>query len=245
MYVVLLMMFAFLLPLLRVPVILLGISLTGYVVARAFGWNLPSWTDGGWYFNPLCWQLLFVIGAVMSRHRLWLPVPARILDVGAGITIAGGLLLVWLVWPSDDVSARVPRVLARMLLLVDKEGMHPMRLLSILALTWAAIRLVPFSARWLRSAWAAPWVLCGQHSLPVFCSGIALSFLGRLVMEEQGGWIGQAAVNIAGPLALVAVAALAAWYKSKGRRSLTEAAARDAVRPTSPGLPVISRAGNV
>ena len=244
MYVVLLAMFALLLPLLRYPAILLGISAGLYVAARSFGWNLPSWTDGGWYFNPLCWQLLFVIGAVMSRHSLRPPVPLWVLDLLAGVVVLGGLLLVWLVWPSDDVSAHVPRLLTRMVLLVDKEGMHPMRLLSILALTWTAIRLIPFHALWLRNRWAAPFVLCGQHSLPVFCSGIALSFLGRLVMEEQGGWPGQVLVNLVGPVALVAVAALAAWYRDKGRRAVTEDGAREAVRPTSPGLPVISRPGN-
>jgi hypothetical protein len=80
---------------------------------------------------------------------------------------------------------------------------------------------------WLRSRWALPLVVCGQHSLPVFCSGIALSFAGRLVMEEQGGWLGQIVVNIVGPLALFGVGALAAWYRSKG------AAARPVV-PTRP-----------
>jgi hypothetical protein len=71
-----------------------------------------------------------------------------------------------------------------------------------------------------------------------------LSFLGRLLMEEQGGWAAQVAVNVAGPLALVAIAGLAAWYRDKERRPLTEVVAREPARPTSPGLPVISRPGN-
>lgn len=257
MYIALLAFFALLLPLLSRPWLLGGLSVGLYVTARSMGWNLPSWTDGGWYFNPLCWQLLFVIGALLSKHSLRPPVPNWVLDVASGMVLLTGLALVWLVWPSDDVSARVPRVLARALLLVDKEGMHPMRLLSILALTWAVIRLVPFRARWLCSRWATPFIVCGQHSLPVFCSGIALSFLGRLIMEEEGGWLGQLVVNLIGPIALLGVGALASWYRSKGSRSRTAEASRAipaALQPQlvptaepaggGPDLRALSHAGN-
>ncbi len=105
---------------------------------------------------------------------------------------------------------------ARILLSVDKQNLHPMRLLSIFALVWVVIRTVPITAKWVRSRAAAPFVLCGQHSLPVFCAGIFLSFLGRLAMEEQPSWTVQAAVNLCGGLSLVAVGALAAWYRRKG-----------------------------
>src|SRR6202035_5242685 len=34
-----------------------------YLVARVFDLNLPSWPlDGGWYFNPLAWELIFCAG---------------------------------------------------------------------------------------------------------------------------------------------------------------------------------------
>jgi len=60
-------------------------------------------------------------------------------------------------------------------------------------------------------------VLAGQHSLPVFCSGIGLSFMGRLVMEEySGAWV-QPVVNLSGAVAMVAVAWLAAWYRAGAR----------------------------
>ena len=38
-------------------------SIVLYFVARHFDWNLPSYPSGAWYFNPFCWQLLFVLGA--------------------------------------------------------------------------------------------------------------------------------------------------------------------------------------
>ena len=64
----------------------------------------------------------------------------------------------------------------------------------------------------------APLVLMGQHSLPVFCVGIFLSFLGRLYMESHDGfWAAQIAVNLTGTVALVGIGAMAAWYRDKGR----------------------------
>jgi hypothetical protein len=55
----------------------------------------------------------------------------------------------------------------------------------------------------------------------VFCTGIFLSFLGRLAMEERADWAVQAGVNVTGIAAMVAVGALAAWYRQKGRVSRT------------------------
>ena len=232
MYVALLASFAFVLPLLRRPFVLLGLSATLYVLTRSLGWNLPSWTGGGWYFNPLAWQFLFVIGAVLSRSWPAIPVRAALLDAASIAVVAVGLVLVWLVWPSESMSAGVPPGLARIVLLVDKEGLHPMRLLSILALTWLISRLIPIGAAWLRGRVAAPVVLCGQHSLPVFCSGIFLSFLGRLFMEFQNGaWSAQLVVNLAGSFILVGVAALAAWFRDKSRQPRT-------------ALPIVLQSGN-
>src|SRR5437868_1156171 len=58
------------------PIVLLGmlhrpnLTLAGsalvYLAARQLGWNLPSYPDGHWYFNPYSWQLLFVLGAWLA-----------------------------------------------------------------------------------------------------------------------------------------------------------------------------------
>ncbi len=216
MYVALLGMFAVALPLLRHPFVLLAASFSGYLAARITGFNLASWTGGGWYFNPFAWQFLFVIGAVSSYQGVSLPGPKWAYDAAATLVVTAGLMLLWLVWPYPEVEARMPAAVARVLLSVDKEGLHPMRLLSILALAWLTARLVPAGATWLRSRAAKSFVLCGQHSLPVFCAGIFLSFLARLAMEERPDWTMQAFVNIMGSTALVGVGALAAWYRQKG-----------------------------
>jgi len=231
MYVALLAMFAVVLPLLRWPLVLFALSAAIYTAARVTGYNFPSWTGGGWYFNPVAWQFLFVIGSILAYAPPKLPVRPVVLDVAAMLVVLIGVSLLWLVWPYPEITSRLPAGAARILLSVDKEGLHPMRLLSILALAWLVSRTVPAGAPWLRSWFARLFVLCGQHSLPVFCASIFLSFLGRLAMEERAGWAVQAGVNFTGIAAMVAVGALAAWYKQKGR----------AVRTDLPNLP---RAGN-
>ena len=45
--------------------VMLG-SVLLYFAARQFGWNLPSYPSGVWYFNPFAWQLLFVLGAWLA-----------------------------------------------------------------------------------------------------------------------------------------------------------------------------------
>ncbi|MCB7372865.1 OpgC domain-containing protein, partial [Bacteroides caccae] len=49
-----------------------------------------------------------------------------------------------------------------------------------------------------------------------FCTGIFLSFLGRLALEQSDHAPMQLAVNLAGLAALVTVGAIAAWYRQRG-----------------------------
>ena len=216
-YIALLLMFVAMLPLLRYTVPLMAISVSLYALVRVTNVNLPSWTGGGWYFNPLAWQVLFVIGACLARSPGRLPRGGPALDALAILVVALGFGLQAVQWPGAEPIGPLPAALVQALAAVDRESLHPFRLLSILALAWLAARWVPIGAAWLRSSGAAPFVLCGQHSLPVFCFGIFLSFLGRLAMEEQPGWVVQALVNLNGALAMVGIAALAAWYWGKGR----------------------------
>ena len=221
MYIALLVLFALVLPLLRWPYLLAGLSFALYATARIAGLNLSTWNTDGWYFNPLTWQLLFILGAVMAYAPADTP-PRKLriaLDVMSGVAIVFGLVMLFVFADHPEITARLPLPVARALLSVDKGGLHPFRLTSILALVWTVCRLVPPDAKWLASRWAAPFRLCGQHSLPVFCSGIFLSFLGRLVMEEEGGAVVQVLVNVLGAGLLVGVGALAAYYREKGRPS--------------------------
>jgi hypothetical protein len=228
MYIVVLLMLALALPLLRRPAWLMGASLSLYALVRLFDLNLPGWTGEGWFFNPLAWQVLFFTGCVLGyRPPSGEPpsVPYRSWLMAACIVVlALGAVAMVIAW-RPALMERVPGAVAQLLNAIDKTSLHPLRLISMLALTYVVAMAVPRGARWLESRAAAPLVLIGQQGLPVFCSGIFLSFLGRLALEQDDGWGMQFAVNVLGLLALVAIGAIAAWYRGEPppRRAQTAA----------------------
>ena len=116
----------------------------------------------------------------------------------------------------------------------DKTGLYPFRLLSILALTWGVVRLIRFDADWLRSRWAYPFVLVGQNSLPVFCSGIVFGFVARLGLEYDDRAAMQIGINLFGAVGMVMVGSLAAWYRTKNRGRTPRVAAPIAPAPLLP-----------
>jgi hypothetical protein len=216
-YVVLLLIFALALPLLRRPLLLIAASASVYVAVRFTGVNLPAWTGEGWFFNPLAWQLLFMIGAIMAYAPPRLPRLHWPIDMAALLVLAAGLIVIWVIDNHPRILATMPAPVIRFVITEDKTGLHPFRLFSILSLAWLTTRSVSVDAVWLRWRIAAPLVLLGQNSLPVFCSGIFLGFLARLGLEAQESAAMQISVNLLGALAMVAVAGLAAWYRGKGR----------------------------
>jgi hypothetical protein len=227
-YVMLLLIFALALPLLRRRLLLLGLSFAVYAAARVTGLNFQSWIAGEvWYFDPFAWQFLFMIGAVLSyAPPRWPRVRWPFDGLSVAILLAG-LVVIWVIDLHPRILAAMPDLVIRFIITEDKTGLHPFRLLSILALTWLVVRTVPQGAAWLRSQVAAPLVLMGQNSLPVFCFGIFFGFIARLGLEYDDGVAMQAGVNLCGAAAMVAVAALSAWYRAKGR----SAAIRPAVLP--------------
>src|SRR4030095_11017145 len=72
-YIVLLLGLAVLLPLIKrgwLATILLA-SLARWMVVQPPAPTLPLYPDGFWYFNPLAWQCLFLIGAAFGySHRV-------------------------------------------------------------------------------------------------------------------------------------------------------------------------------
>ncbi|MBK1659162.1 OpgC family protein [Paracraurococcus ruber] len=222
-YIALLALLAPLLPLLRRPLTLLGLSATLYLLARGLDLNLPNWIDGGWFFNPLAWQLLFVTGCLLGyvpRGPGGVRRPPPVVPFRQDL--AAGAVLVLALGAAASLLARVeeppdwlPERLGLLLTTVDKNALHPLRLVSVLAMAYLLAHAVPRRAAWLRSAAAAPFVLMGQHGLPVFCTGIFLSFLGRLALEQSDRGPMQLAVNLGGLLALVGVGLVAAWYRQR------------------------------
>src|SRR5260370_8270331 len=71
---------------------------------------------------------------------------------------------------------------------IDKTDLDMLRFTHFLALALVVARFFPRKADILSSKWLRPMVLCGQHSLPLFCFGVFLSFGAHwiLVQHAQG-----------------------------------------------------------
>ncbi len=218
-YIVLLAAFPLVLwAAMRRPLLVMAASLALYLGARRFGWNLPNYPgDAGWFFNPFTWQILFVMGAVATRTPgilAWLARQERWLVPVIGIYLAFAFWIA-LSWNVPGLEGTVPTWLARVLYPIDKTSLDPLRALHFLALAYLTARWVGPQARFLSSRLARPLVICGQHSLAVFCVGTFLSFSGEFVLLElDGSLVTQVAVGATGILLMCLLAAILSWYKA-------------------------------
>ena len=215
------------------PIVLLGletwpalpamVSVALYLLTLRRGWAFHTYPDNqSWFFNPLAWQLLFVIGATCAHARSGtgqrlLP---RWLTLAAAI-VAGSITLISLTWMAHWMYDPFPPIFLKLwYLTLDKTNLAPLRLFSFLALAGATLHFVQPDARFLRSDAARPVIMCGQNSLYIFCLGIVLSVLGHFLLSDINADFGmQVAVNLVGIALMIGTAALLQWFKMAGRRS--------------------------
>src|SRR5499426_3723947 len=190
-----------------------------YLLTLHFGWQPHSYPDNeGWYFNPLAWQFLFVIGATAgyapySRQVLTMPSawPAKL---AIGITVA--VAIIHISWTIHGAYEAFPGLLLQELspLVDDKANLAPLRLASFLALAVTAGHLVRRNNRLLHTPVARLIIRCGQHSLQVFCLGVLLAVLGEILLTSVRDDIAmQLAISLAGIMLMVAIGGLLTWYK--------------------------------
>jgi hypothetical protein len=218
------------------PFVLVGFRLwqTGVLVA-SFGLWLAVQCDKNialaaypgpdqvWLFNPFSWQALFFLGAWCGWRGLtgelpWLRNPwlFRLALTGAlaGFVIRFSWTLHWLYDP-------FPALLSKALWpLLSKTNLSVLRFANVLALALLAARLIPPQAKCLAGCAARPFVMCGRHSLHIFCLGILLSTIGRLVINEFfGGALLWCVVLAAGIAIMIGIAALMDWFNAEQRPS--------------------------
>jgi hypothetical protein len=223
-YIVLLACFPLVLAaIVRHPLYALVPSGALYALTNLMGWQMPGYPDGAsWFFNPLAWQFLFVIGAVVGYSKVcgvaWLPQSRWLFR--AAMTLAAVVALVSASWMIQSNFTDAQDFLFKLLApyVGDKGNLNPVRLASFLALAFTTAQLVrPDSA--LLATRAGKWLIaCGQNSLHIFCFGILLSVLGQYVLVIYDDGLGtQALVDVAGAVAMVGLALLLAWDKGAAR----------------------------
>lgn len=221
-YIVLLLGYSVLLPLLpRYPLTILGGSVLLYVLTPLLGLNFRTYPDGHWFHNPFAWQVLFVVGAIgatfahtdrfgFTQRRPWFRLAIGFVIVSVVVKLAMTL--------DERIDILPASVVAGLWLFLDKTNLGPLRLLNFLALVVMVVRLVPRESPMLRGRAARPVVLCGQHSLYIFCLGILLSYLGHLALVEiSHSIVVEFLVSAAGCAIMIAVAAFLHWTRSQAR----------------------------
>jgi hypothetical protein len=188
-----------------------------YVLARVFDWNLPSFPSGNWYFNPFAWQLLFVFGAwcgLTGAVKIAPLIRSRVVLALALVWIAFSFVIV-MTWHVPMLDAMVPKWLIHIIYPIDKSDLDMFRLIHFLALAVVFVRYIPRSWPMLHSRLLRPLVLIGQHSLPMFCLGVFLSFAAHwFLVQIEGDVVAQILVSVAGMLAMVGAAWLLDRFKA-------------------------------
>jgi hypothetical protein len=187
----------------------LAASVALYLGVQLFHWTLYGYPDERpWTFNPLAWQLLFTLGGLLGEaavlgKRLIRPLPWLI---GAAALYLGFAGVVSISWTISGVVDSFPALLD-VLFPLDKSNLSPWRLAHILALVYVVWITTRPDMAWFRSRLARPIVLCGRHSLNIFCLGVFLSMLGDVVLTEVSHAIGaQLLVNLLGCGLMIGVA---------------------------------------
>lgn len=159
-----------------------------WALAGQFRLNFPNYPNsGGWFFNPLSWQLLFVLGLLcgmaMKRGGRFVPFHPIAFALALAWVV---LVLVWVRVP--EVGAAGREVLGALSKLglpfyvtwFDKTFLALPRLSHALALFYVLASL-PFIHRLAASRVAAPLRLLGRQGLAVFATGTVLSMALQVV----------------------------------------------------------------
>lgn len=200
----------------------LAVSLVLYFASRHFGWNLPSFPSGVWYFNPFAWQLLFTLGAwaaLGGAARCRSLIESNVALV-LGLTYLALALVLTMAGRFDQFAHLLPDWLVLAVNPNDKTNLAPYRVIHLVVLAVLAVRILPADWRGFDSPFAKPLMACGQRSLEVFCTGIFLSVAGHILLEiEPDSFAFQMLVSAAGIGVMTGVAYYRSWARNLGGQS--------------------------
>ncbi len=193
------------------PGLLLPLSLGIYLAALTVPLTIPSWpTEGQWFFNPLCWQLVFVLGFSMSRERgaggwvrrnmpaiRWAALPVLVVFTTMSL----------LQWLPDATKVPEPKLL----FIVGKTFVTPLRLIQFLALIAVLSVAYPYIEKTV-PAITSFLARLGRNALPVFCVGSLLSLAGQIArFYFGGGLVIDTVLVVVGVTVMAATAWLSEW----------------------------------
>lgn len=187
---------------------LLPLSVAFYGVVLVFQIVPTSWpVEGRWFFNPFAWQLLFVLGFVLSREDGAVGgfvrrniTPIRLVSLPICLVLSWAWLYNY--WP-DPTSVPNPKLF----FLVDKTFVTPPRIIQFLTLVAVMSFTYPYILRYA-SRFVDFMSMLGRNSLYVFCVGSILSLAGQIIRYVyRGDFVIDTVVVFSG----IAIMAFTAW----------------------------------
>lgn len=203
--------------------LLFTLSVLLWWVTNTYQLNLPNHPmPEGWFFNPLAWQLLFVIGLLIGTelrqgrrlipvHPVWLILAGALLLIGLGWTQVPRLGdIMWgLMWQAQNQGA--PAYLTSF----EKTYLPVPRLIHVLALAYV-MSYFPVVRRVCGSVFMAPFALLGQQGLLVFAAGSVICVGLQTVRQRTGNDFALDTAMLGGGLAVLFGLAAAKQYWPKG-----------------------------
>jgi hypothetical protein len=204
------------------PDVTLGLSVLLYAVTWEYDLYLSAYPNGFWAFNPFAWQLLFVFGAwcALGGARRMSRILASPVTMWISIAYLFAAFYVTMTWYVPQLSHFVPRRIEQWMYPIDKTDLDVLRFTHFLALAALTVRFLPREWPGLKSPYLRPLIICGQHSLEIFCLGVFLAFAGHFILAEiSGGPAMHALISLCGILIMWAVAWVISWYKRVADKS--------------------------
>ena len=205
----------------------LALSVLLYAATWEFDLYFSSYPNGVWMFNPLAWQLLFVFGAwcALGGARRMHRILSSNVTLWVSVAYLVAAFFVTLTWYVPQLGHVLPRPLEQWMYPIDKTDLDVLRFAHFLALAAITVRFLPSDWPGLRSPWLKPLMLCGQHSLEIFCLGVFLAFAGHFILAEvAGGAALHALISLCGVVIMSSVAWLISWYKHSADKSAKKGA---------------------
>lgn len=201
------------------PALVFVPSMALYVAVQNFSWlHLYTYPgDQAWFFNPLAWQFLFIIGAIFGHgqfdDRRLVPNSRWLVTIAA--LFAAAALVINLSWTIHWLHDPFPPLLLKLLFPISKTDLAPLRLINVLALVVLARYYFHREGRLFQMRWVRPVLACGQNSLDIFCLGVMLSLFAHFILVEFNDRLPtQLLVILTGLALMMAVAMVLDWVNA-------------------------------
>lgn len=199
------------------PNLLLPLSLAIYVSALVFRITLHTWpVQGKWFFNPFCWQLVFVLGfasadTTAAAFGRWIRTHIATLRMVAIPVLVVGAIMVTFGWLPDPTRVPSPKLL----FIAEKSYVTPLRLVHFLAVVTVFSATFPWIAAGVPRLVSALSLL-GRHSLYVFCAGSLLSLAGQILRFRLHGSLVLDTFLVLGGISIMSLVAWLAERRKTG-----------------------------